>query len=97
MAALMTMAPQRRAVTTGGNRPAPRRRSVSPLDFIVITTSVVRPVLVTVAVLVASVASGSRAQAEPGDAAIGTPSAAIPFGPPGAELLTTVRVPGMPR
>ncbi len=96
MAALMTMAPQQRPVPAGRNKPVGRRRSVSPLDFIAITTSVVRPVLVTIAVLVASVASASRAQAEPGSAAVEVPGAAAPFGPTSAGLTVSLRAPGMP-
>ncbi len=97
MAALMTMAPQRRAVSTGRNKQVAGRRSLSPLDLIAVTTSVLRPFLVTVAVLVASVASASRAQADQGDAAIEVPPAAAPFGPPGGESPMSLRGPGMPR
>lgn len=71
MTALMTIAPQRRPMSTSRTRPASRRKPVNPLDLVVITTSVLRPILVTVAVLVASVASTSRAHADPGDDEIG--------------------------
>jgi hypothetical protein len=42
------------------------RRRVNPVDFIVTTASVVRPFIVTVAVLTAAMASSTPAHADPG-------------------------------
>ena len=66
MTALMSVVPERRSTSSARSKPATSRKFVNPLDLIVITTSVVRPVLVTVAVLAASVASTSRANVDPG-------------------------------
>jgi hypothetical protein len=43
------------------------RRRVDPVDFIATTASVLRPFLVTVAVLTAAMASSTPAHADPGD------------------------------
>ena len=71
MTALATVVPARQPGSRPRTRPAYGRKRLSPVDLITLTAIGLRPVVVTLTILGAAIASSTRAHADPVEDAIG--------------------------